>query len=238
MAYQAARAFGSFQQLLADLPAPRLVETIPDFHNTPRRFADLELAIGADSANRASGSRAEIDFALAHRAITGCLVELQSLGKIPERITHNDTKINNVMLDDSTGHGICVIDLDTVMPGLIHYDFGDMVRSATRSGSEDERDLSKITMRPDMFESLTRGYLESAGGFLNRTEIDNLAFSGILITFEIGIRFLTDHLAGDVYFKIHRPNHNLDRCRTQFKMVQEMEKKRALMDKMVQSYAP
>lgn len=237
MAYHAARAYGHFQGLLADLPLPRLDETIPDFHNTSKRFEDLEQAIRADRANRAAGVRAEIDFALARRDITGLLTGLQRQGLIPERITHNDTKLNNVMIDNATGSGICVIDLDTVMPGLIHYDFGDMVRSATRSGAEDERNLGGITMLAEMFEALTRGYLESAGGFLTKTEIDHLVFSSILITFEIGIRFLTDYLAGDVYFKVHRPGHNLDRCRTQFKMVQEMERERTGMERVVARYA-
>lgn len=230
MAYHAARAFGDFQELLADLPGARLEETIPHFHHTPQRFAALERAIAADSANRAVQARPEIDFALAHRAMTGTLIEALGRGEIPERITHNDTKLNNVMIDDATSLGICVIDLDTVMPGLVLYDFGDMVRTATPSAPEDERDLAKVQMKMPMFEALARGYLEATAGFLTPAERKYLAFAGPLITFEIGIRFLADYLAGDVYFKIHRPDHNLDRCRTQFKMVREMEQLREQME--------
>ena len=153
------------------------------------------------------------------RSITGVLLD----ANLPERITHNDTKFNNVLLDDKTGEAVCVIDLDTVMPGLALYDFGDMVRTTTSPAAEDEKDLSKVTMQFPMFEALVRGYLESAGAFLTPAERNLLAFSGKLITFEIGIRFLTDYLAGDTYFKIHREGHNLDRCRTQFKLVESIE---------------
>ncbi len=234
-ALEAAKAFGRFQGLLADLPAPRLHDTIADFHNTPKRFAALEKAIEADSANRAALARAEIDFALRRKSITSHLIDLQSQGALPERTTHNDTKFNNVMLDDATQEGICVIDLDTVMPGLALYDFGDMVRTATSPAVEDERDLSKVCMQFPMFEALVRGYLASAGDVLNRAEKQNLAFSGKLITFEIGIRFLADYLAGDVYFKVHREGHNLDRCRTQFKLVDSIECQEEAMNKLVES---
>ena len=165
-AFQAARAFGRFQQMLADLPAPRLHDTIPDFHHTPKRFAALEQAIAADVAGRAILAKAEIEFALARESITGVLLD----ANLPERVTHNDTKFNNVMLDDATGEGICVIDLDTVMPGLALYDFGDMVRTTTSPAMEDEQDLSKVTMQFPMFEALVRGYLSSAGGFLTKAE--------------------------------------------------------------------
>jgi hypothetical protein len=151
--------------------------------------------------------------------MAGLLLDAQ----LPERVTHNDTKFNNVMLDDKTGQGVCVIDLDTVMPGLVVNDFGDMVRTATSPAAEDERDLSKVQMQFVMFESLLRGYLSSAGDFLTKEEKHCLAFAGKVITFEIGLRFLTDFLAGDVYFKVHRENHNLDRCRTQFKLVESLE---------------
>jgi len=169
-AFQAARAFGQFQNLLADLPAPRLHDTIPDFHHTPRRFLTLEQAIAADAAGRAAQAKAEIDFALAHRPMTSVLLD----ASLPERVTHNDTKFNNVMLDDSTGEGICVIDLDTVMPGLALYDFGDMVRTTTSPAREDEQDLSKVTMQFPMFEALVRGYLSAAGGVLTREAISRL----------------------------------------------------------------
>lgn len=230
-AFQAGRAFGRFQETLADLPAPRLQESIPDFHNTPKRFAVLEQAIAADVANRAASVKPEIEFALAHRGITSRLIE----AGLPERVTHNDTKLNNVLIDDVSGEGICVIDLDTVMPGLAAYDFGDMVRTTTSPAKEDEQDLSKVHMDFNMFEALLRGYVEAAGGFLTREEKVLLAFAGKLITFEIGMRFLTDHLAGDTYFKIHRPGHNLDRARTQFKLVESIEEQENAMEALVQS---
>jgi aminoglycoside phosphotransferase (APT) family kinase protein len=230
-AFQAAKAFGHFQKLLVDLPAPRLHDTIPDFHHTPNRFMALEKAVAADSSGRAIEARREIDFALARKSITGVLLD----ANLPERVTHNDTKFNNVMLDDETGEGICVIDLDTVMPGLAPYDFGDMVRSTTSTAEEDERDLSKVAMQFPMFEALVRGYLSSAGGFLTRTEKQLLAFSGKLITFEIGVRFLTDFLLGDTYFKVHREGHNLDRCRTQFKMLESIEQQEEHMERLVES---
>jgi aminoglycoside phosphotransferase (APT) family kinase protein len=217
-AFQAAKAFGQFQKLLADLPTPRLHDTIPDFHHTPKRFAALEKAIADDVANRAQLAKPEIDFALQHKSDTNILLSAD----LPERVTHNDTKFNNVMLDDATGEGICVIDLDTVMPGLALYDFGDMVRTTTSPAKEDERDLSKVTMQLPMFEALAQGYLASAAEFLTAAEKKFLSFSGKLITLEIGLRFLTDYLAGDTYFKVHREGHNLDRCRTQFKLVESI----------------
>jgi Ser/Thr protein kinase RdoA (MazF antagonist) len=227
-AFEAAKAFGQFQKLLADLPAPRLHDTIPDFHHTPKRFAALERAMAADVVNRAQQAKPEIEFALRHRAATSVLLD----AGLPERVTHNDTKFNNVMLDDATGEGICVIDLDTVMPGLALYDFGDMVRTTTSPAKEDERDLSKVTMQFPMFEALARGYLTSAD-FLTPAEKNFLPFAGALITLEIGLRFLTDFLAGDTYFKVHREGHNLDRCRTQFKLVESIEQQQAAMEKLV-----
>jgi Ser/Thr protein kinase RdoA (MazF antagonist) len=232
-AFQAARAFGRFQQLLATLPAPRLHDTIPDFHHAPKRFEALEDAIAADVAGRAILAKPEFEFVMARQAITGVLLE----ANLPERVTHNDTKFNNVLLDDATGEGICVIDLDTVMPGLAPYDFGDMVRTTTSPAMEDERDLSKVTMQFPMFEALVRGYLSTAGGFLTKAEKNLLAFSGKLITFELGIRFLTDYLAGDTYFKIHREGHNLDRCRTQFKLIESIEQQEEKMERLVESLA-
>ena len=230
-AFQAAKAFGRFQKLLADLPAPRLHDTIPDFHHTPRRFVALEKAIAGDVAKRVALAGPEIEFALRHKAICSALLD----AKLPERVTHNDTKLNNVMLDDATGEGICVIDLDTVMPGLALYDFGDMVRTTTSPAKEDERDLSKVTMQFPMFEALARGYLSSATEFLTSAEKKFLPFSGKLITFEIGLRFLTDYLAGDTYFKVHREGHNLDRCRTQFKLVESIEQQEDKMNKLVEA---
>jgi aminoglycoside phosphotransferase (APT) family kinase protein len=229
-AFEGAKAFGRFQKMLADLPAPRLHDTIPDFHHTPKRFAALEQAISADAANRAKLAKTEIEFALRRKPITSVLLD----ANLPERVTHNDNKFNNVMLDDATGEGICVLDLDTLMPGLALYDFGDTVRTATSPTKEDERDLSKVTMRFPMFEALVRGYLSEAGEFLTPAEKRLLAFSGKLITFEIGIRFLADHLAGDVYFKVHREGHNLDRARTQFKLIESIEQQEERMNKLVE----
>lgn len=180
-------------------------------------------AVSADEYNRAESAREEIDFFLRRESDVYRLTNLQRDGAIPLRITHNDTKLNNVMLDDETGEGICVIDLDTVMPGLALYDFGDMVRTATSASKEDELDLSRIHMQMPMFSALVRGYLESASVFLNPVEIEHLPFAGKLITLETGIRFLTDYLNGDVYFKIKRPRHNLERCHTQCQLVRSIE---------------
>lgn len=219
-AYQAARAFGLFVNQLSDIPT-RLAETIPDFHNTPARFRVLKAAIEADEHNRAADVRPEIDYALAQEEIVGRLIDLHEAGRIPERVTHNDTKLNNVMIDDESGEGVCVIDLDTCMPGLSLYDFGDMVRTAARPTAEDERDLDKVVPDLEMFKALGRGYIETLGSVMTSDEKANLAFSAQLITFEIGIRFLTDYLQGDLYFKTERAGHNIDRCRTQFKMARE-----------------
>jgi aminoglycoside phosphotransferase len=235
-AYQAAAAFGNFQADLADLPQ-RLNETIPDFHNTPSRLANLEKAAKEDKMGRLKSVSREFDFIMARGKECGVLIDLQKEGELVERVTHNDTKLNNVLIDDLTGSGCCVIDLDTVMPGLPHYDFGDMVRTGTSPAAEDETDLGKVTMRFPMYEALLRGYLSGAGGFLNATEKSLLPFSGKLITLEIGIRFLTDYLEGDVYFKIRRPDHNLDRCRTQLKLVASIEEQYDAMRKLADELA-
>ena len=221
-AYEAAAAFGGFQSDLADLDG-RLNETIPEFHNTVSRLAALENAVKENRAGRLAEVSAELDFIRARASECSTLLDLQAAGEIRERTTHNDTKLNNVLIDDLTGTGCCVIDLDTVMPGLPHYDFGDMVRTGTSPAAEDERDLSLVTMRFPMYEALLRGYLAGAGNFLSPLEKSLLPFSGKLITLEIGIRFLTDYLEGDVYFRIHRPGHNLDRCRTQLALVKSIE---------------
>ncbi len=221
-AYQAARMFGWFQKMLADLPEPPLYETIPDFHNGPKRYAAFQEALAADAHNRAAGARTEIDFLNDQARVFDVLPDQVARGEIPWRSTHNDTKINNVMLDDATGQGVCVIDLDTVMPGLSLYDFGDIVRTSTSPAAEDERDLSKVQMRMPRFEALARGWVESTGDVMTPAERANLVLAGKMITLMIGTRFLTDHLAGDTYFKIHRENHNLDRARTQFRLVQSI----------------
>lgn len=222
-AFKVAQAFGEFQCNLVDLPGSRLHETIPDFHNTPKRLETLRQVIRRDPVGRERRVRREIDFIMKRADETKRLLQLHAEGSIPERITHNDTKVNNILIDDLTGDGICVIDLDTVMPGLSLYDFGDMVRAGTSPAEEDEVNLSKVGMRFDMYEALYRGFLSSAGSFLTEAERENLPFSGKLITFEIAIRFLTDYLEGDVYFKVKRPEHNLERCRNQLRMVESIE---------------
>jgi len=221
-AYEAAAAFGAFQSALADLGG-RLHETIPHFHDTVSRLAALEKAAKEDKCGRLAEVAPELDFIRRRAPECSKLLDLQASGEITERTTHNDTKLNNVLIDDLTGTGCCVIDLDTVMPGLPHYDFGDMLRTGTSPAAEDERDLSKVAMRFPMYEALLRGYLAGAGNFLTPLEKSLLPFAGKLITLETAIRFLTDHLEGDVYFRIHRPGHNLDRCRTQIALVASIE---------------
>jgi hypothetical protein len=237
-AEEAARAFGEFQKQVTNLPGGRLNETIPDFHHTPKRLEALEKAIAEDPCGRVKEVQPEINFILARRDVTKVLIDKQAAGLIPERITHNDTKLNNVMLDDQTQRGICVIDLDTVMPGLALYDFGDMVRTATSPCQEDELDLSLISMQMPMFKALVNGYLSAAHEFLVPEERAQLAFSGKLITLEIGIRFLTDYLQGDKYFKIKRERHNLDRCRTQLRLVQSIEEQEEAMNEVVRNWTP
>ncbi len=227
-AFAAAKAFGQFQKLLADLPEPRLHETISDFHHTPKRLAALEKAVAADAFNRAALAKPEIEFALRHKAIGGALLD----ANLPERVTHNDTKINNVLLDDATGEGVCVIDLDTVMPGLAPCDFGDLVRSAANVAAENERDLAKVEMSFPIFESLLRGYLSEAAEFLTAGEKSLLPVSGQVITFELGLRFLTDFLSGDAYFKVRRAGENLDRCRVQFKLFESIRRQESAMSKL------
>ena len=222
-AFQAAKSFGTFQRLLADYQGPQLVATIPEFHHSVRRFETFQKAVAADPLGRAKGVEAEIDFALSRQPLVSRLLDLLRSGAIPERITHNDTKLNNVLLDDASGEGVCVLDLDTVMPGLSLYDFGDMVRTACNPVAEDELDLTKVVARADIFEALAAGYLQGSDGALLEVEQEHLGTAGELLTFECGIRFLTDHLVGDSYFRIHHPGHNLDRARTQFALVRSLE---------------
>jgi hypothetical protein len=234
--YNAARAFGNFQNLLSDMPPEHIIETIPDFHHTRKRYQAFLDAVEGDEMNRAWSSEPEIKFVMQRANDTPVLINLLEQGQLPERITHNDTKFNNVMIDDETGAGVCVIDLDTVMPGLALYDFGDAIRSLANTAAEDEQNISKVQFDLDTYDCFTHGYLDAARDFLTPSEIDQLPFSAILMTLECGIRFLTDHLLGDTYFKIHRENHNLDRCRTQFKMVQDMESQFDEMVKVVEKY--
>ncbi len=228
-AREAARAFGRFQRLLTDLPGGPLHETIPFFHHTPRRFAALRRAIERDVCNRAASAAADIDFALARETLCTVVTDGLADGRLPYRTTHNDTKLNNVMLDCRTGRGVCVIDLDTVMSGSSLYDFGDLVRTCTRDAPEDQPDPERDIFRLDLFRPLVEGYHESAESFLQPAEIELLALSGRLITFTIGIRFLTDYLEGDTYFKTNRTGQNLDRARTQFQLLRAMEQRETEM---------
>jgi Ser/Thr protein kinase RdoA (MazF antagonist) len=234
--YNASRAFGKFQKMLSNLPGERLHETIPDFHHTQKRFETFLSAVDVDAAHHAKSVKAEIDFVLQREDEVSVILEALRRGVLPERVTHNDTKLNNVMIDDRTGEGICVIDLDTVMPGCVLYDFGDSVRIGACSAAEDERDLEKVHFDLRLFDNLARGYLDATRTFLTPLEIDHMAFSARLITLEQAIRFLTDHLNGDIYYKISRPNHNLDRCRTQLKMLVEMEQEMVSMEAIINRY--
>jgi hypothetical protein len=233
----AAKAFGEFQTLLADLPGGRLHETIPFFHDTRRRFDHLRRVVDSDPCNRAGDVREEIAFALEREEMVDVLLELARRGAIPERITHNDTKLNNILFDEVTQEALCVIDLDTVMPGLSLHDFGDMVRSGTNSAAEDEPDVSIVESRLSIFEGLVEGYLSATRPFLNEAEIAHLAFSGRLITFEMGLRFLADFIEGDVYYKTHRPGHNRDRARNQFALIRSMEAQQDAMEAIVRKHA-
>jgi Ser/Thr protein kinase RdoA (MazF antagonist) len=223
--FNAGLAYGIFLLLLDDFPAEELHETILDFHNTPVRYENFMAAVERDEFQRAAGAREEIDFLLRRSTEMDHLVKLIEVGDLPTRVTHNDTKFNNVLIDDQTGEGVCIIDLDTVMPGLSLYDYGDAIRSIANTGAEDEPDLSKVSFGLDLFTSFTRGYLRATRDTLTPLEIELLPFSARLITMECGMRFLTDYLEGDVYFRIAptRPKHNLERSRTQFKLVREME---------------
>lgn len=232
-ALEAARAVGLFQRLLSRYKGPRLHETIPDFHHTPKRIQAFEAALRNDPLDRAASVNVEIDFVRHRRDLAETLLRHQAAGTMTERITHNDTKINNVLIDIATGEGLCMIDLDTVMPGLALYDFGDLVRTSVSPGAEDTRDLDTVIVRRPIFEALVEGYLEQTEAMLSPAEKECLTLSGRLITFEIGLRFLTDHLNGDVYFKTHRPDHNLDRCRTQFRLVSEIEAQATELDAIV-----
>lgn len=221
-AYQAGYAFGAFQDLVSDLEPSDILEVIPDFHNTPQRYRQLLDAVDADSAGRVHEVKDELDRLEAMAGEMDRIVKALEAGELPMRVTHNDTKINNVLFDIKTDEAVCVIDLDTVMPGISLYDFGDLIRTATNPAEEDERDLSKVTMRMSIFEALVEGYLESARGVLSDTEISLLPFSGKLIAWELSTRFLADYLNGDQYFRVKREGQNLDRARTQLKLAEEI----------------
>lgn len=222
--YNCGYAFGNFQNLLSDFPAEKLHEVIPNFHNTPSRYADFLRAVKADICGRAKSVEKEIEFVTARAEDMSALTKMLESGEIPLRVTHNDTKLNNCMFDIHTGKTVCVIDLDTVMPGLRAYDYGDSIRFGATTGAEDEPDLSKVNFSLPLFESYTEGFIKSCGESMSKKEADSLPIGAKLMTLECGMRFLTDYLNGDTYFKISRENHNLDRCRTQFKLVADMER--------------
>lgn len=234
--YEAGRAFGEFQGWLSDFPVDILVETIPHFHNTIRRMEDFRRAVQEDRAGRCGEAEAEIAFILGREAEAGTVVECLAAGKIPYRVTHNDTKINNILFDAATDKALCVIDLDTVMPGTSVYDFGDAVRSGASTAREDEEDLSKVHFDLAMFEQFTKGFLEETKGLLTPEEIRLLPLGAKIITLELASRFLADYLDGDVYFKTSRPDHNLVRARNQIRLVQEMEGVFSEMENIVRRY--
>ncbi len=234
--YESAYSFGRFQNLLAEYPAKTLHETIAGFHDTRARFAVFQKAVKEDIMGRANQVREEIQFVLDREDVANCFSELLDRGELPLRVTHNDTKLNNIMIDDKTRKGICVIDLDTVMPGLAMNDFGDSIRFGASTAAEDEKDLNKVSCDMGLFETYTKGFLEGCGGKLTGREIELLPMGAKVMTYECGMRFLTDYLQGDTYFKIHRPEHNLDRCRTQFKLVADMEAKWGTMQQIALKY--
>ncbi len=234
--YNAARGFAKFQKRLNDFPAEILYETIENFHNTPVRYENLLKAIEEDVKGRAKDVKEEIEFAVAQKEWISQVVDGLNDGSIPLRVTHNDTKINNVLFDKDTEEAICVIDLDTVMPGSLLYDFGDALRIGAATAPEDEKDLDKLWFNLEYFDSFAKGFSEEIGESLTEKEIELLALSAKLLTYECGIRFLTDYLNGDTYFKIHRPEHNLDRTRTQFKLVKDMDDKFEEMQNIISKY--
>lgn len=234
--YNVAKAFGKFQNMLADYPADKLNEVIVDFHNTKVRYDQFMTAFEKDAAHRAGNVQDEIKFVLDRACDASVIVDAIKDGRIPLRVTHNDTKLNNVLIDNKSGEAVCVIDLDTVMPGSLLYDYGDALRFAGSTGAEDERDLSKIWFNIDNFEAFTRGFIETLPS-ITKEEIKLLPFSIKLMTLECGSRFLADYLNGDVYFKTHYPEHNLDRCRTQFKLVKDIEDKMDRLNEIVSDIA-
>lgn len=231
-----AHAFGKFQRMLSDFPADTLYEVIPKFHDTTDRLRQFREALARDAKGRAASVREEIDFVLSYADRMSVVTDAIADGSVPLRVTHNDTKLNNVMLDEDTHEGVCVIDLDTVMPGSLLYDFGDALRFGASTGAEDETDLSKIWFDLTYFEAFTAAFLEEMGSDMTPRERELLPFSAQLLTLECGMRFLTDYLNGDTYFRIHREHHNLDRCRTQLKLVADIETKLPAMAEIVAKY--
>ena len=222
--YESAVGFGTFQQLLSDFPAEKLHETIPNFHNTPDRYRAFHETLTRDPMHRAAQVQPEIEFALARQAEMAALQNALDAGELPLRVTHNDTKLNNVLFDAKTRRALCIIDLDTVMPGSALYDYGDSIRFGAATAAEDERELDKMEMSLERFRVFTRGYVRACPG-LTQKELELLPLGAKVMTMECGVRFLTDHIDGDNYFSIHREGQNLDRARTQFKLVADMERK-------------
>lgn len=234
--YQSAVAFGKFAQLLDRFDSTQLFEVLPDFHNTVKRFDNLKKSLAADKFNRAADVKAEIDFALKHENIVGNIVNLLESGKMPSRVTHNDTKLNNVLIDTRTDKAVCVIDLDTMMPGSICYDFGDSIRFGCNPCLEDTPETEKVIFSTALFEEYARGYLSVFGDAITEIEKKNLTMGAILMTYECGIRFLTDYLDGDVYFRLSRERQNIDRTRTQFKLVADMESQYDKLNSIIDKY--
>ena len=237
--YTCAKAFGQFQQMLADFPAQVLHEPIANFHNTPCRYQNLMRAVERDVCGRLAQVTAEVEFAKQREGFCQTLERAREQGVLPLRVTHNDTKLNNILFDESTQEPVCVIDLDTVMPGYAVTDFGDSIRFGANTAAEDETDLSLVSLDLELFEAYAKGFLEGCGTGLTDAEIDLLPEGAMMMTLECGMRFLTDYLEGDVYFKIHREGHNLDRARNQFALVADMERKlgqmRAIVTKLRRS---
>lgn len=234
--YESAVAFGKFQSLLASYPAETLHETIPNFHHTAKRFETFRQAVEKDICGRAASAQEEIAFVMNHALDIPVLTDMLESGALPLRVTHNDTKLNNIMIDNKTGKGICILDLDTVMPGLSVNDFGDSIRFGANTAVEDETDLDKVSLDLGLYETYVKGFLEGCQGILTENELKMLPMGAKMMTLECGMRFLTDYLEGDTYFKIHREYHNLERCRCQFALVADMERKWDEMAAIVQKY--
>ena len=234
--YQSALAFGAFAKNLADFDAEKLYESIPNFHNTEKRFEDFKAFVLKNASGRADSVKEEIDFVLERESYCSRITSLLKSGKMPVKVTHNDTKLNNVLFDKETGKCLAVVDLDTIMPGSICYDFGDSIRFGCNTSTEDEQDLSKVNFDINLFEQYVKGYLKAIGDGITEIEKQNLAFSAILMTYECGMRFLGDYIDGDNYFRISRESHNLDRARTQFKLIRDMEKLLPEMERIVEKY--
>ena len=231
--YSAGKCFGKFTKMLDDFPIETLFETIKDFHNTPKRVEALKEAIKKDAAGRKAYAEKEIEFALKNAEFADKVTKGLASGEIPLRVTHNDTKINNILFDENSGEALCVIDLDTVMPGSMLYDFGDALRIGASTAAEDETDLTKVRFDEEIFKAFAKGYIGEVGDVMTEAEAERFAFSVKLMVYECGIRFLTDYLDGDIYFKIHRENHNLERARNQFRLVTEIADKEDILNEIV-----